>query len=122
MYNRTALVSKERRCCLRGVAVGSRRKLAAGRVGRGRRGSAATFIRRLERHGFVGSSSRKTLYFSTIAGTFCAMQNVLPKLKLSLSQRLRNGREQKRESRRTLMLNAKAVLLVANKMLECGMI
>ena len=50
------------------------------------------------------------------------MQNVLPKLKLSLSQRLRNGREEKRESRRTLMLNAKAVLLVANKMLECGMI
>jgi hypothetical protein len=46
----------------------------------------------LDRHGFVGSSGRKTLYLSTIAGNFGAMQNVLPKLKLSLS-RLGNRRE-----------------------------
>ena len=64
------------------------------------------------------------------------MQNVLSKLKLNLSRRLGNREEQKRESRRTLMLNAKAMLrriavpllgarpmlLVANKMFDSGVI
>ena len=40
----------------------------------------------LDSRNFVGFSG-EALYFSTIAGNFCAMQNVLPKLKLNFSSR-----------------------------------